>query len=442
MWAYDSVFYQIYPLGFCGAPPENGTPEGRDASAPARIRKIIEWLPHIRALNANALYLSPVWESDSHGYDTRDFTRLDRRLGKNEDFAAVCRALHESGVRVVLDGVFHHVGRGFWAFRDVLEKREASAFCDWFFLDFSRNSAYGDGFWYEGWEGHYELVKLNLRNEAVTRYLFDCIRLWVEQFDIDGLRLDVAYCLDREWIGRLRAFCAQLKPAFFLVGEMIHGDYRSLIGAERLHSVTNYECYKGLYSSFNSGNLFEIAHSLGRQFGPEEWTLYKGLFLFNFVDNHDVTRIATLLNRREHLPLIYSLLFSIPGIPCVYYGSEWGAQGDKAQGDSALRPAFREPEENGLFERVAAMALARRESRALCCGNFRPLHIASEQLLFERAVEGERVIAAVNAADHAASIPADLRADRGVDLLTGTEHTFSGGISLPPVSAFWWRTNR
>ena len=162
MWAYESVFYQIYPLGFCGAPREN------DGSSASRIGKLAVWGPHLKKLGANALYLSPLFESDAHGYDTRDYRLVDRRLGTNEEFAAVCRSLHQDGVRIVLDGVFNHVGRGFWAFQDVLKNRENSPYKDWFHINFGGNNGYQDGLWYEGWEGHFELVRLNLQNEAVV----------------------------------------------------------------------------------------------------------------------------------------------------------------------------------------------------------------------------------------------------------------------------------
>ena len=313
MWAYESVFYQIYPLGFCGAPFEN------DGRLEHRIKKVNDWIPHIKKVGANAIYFSPVFESDTHGYNTRDYTKIDTRLGTNEDFAEVCANLHKEGIKVVLDGVFNHVGRGFWAFQDVLKNREQSPYVNWFArIAFDGNSNYNDGLWYEGWEGNYELVKLNLRNEDVINHIFDAIRGWVEEFDIDGLRLDVAYCLDHDFIRRLRRFCDELKPDFFLLGETLHGDYNQIMNDEMLHSVTNYECYKGLHSSFNSMNMFEINHSLLRQFGPENWTLYKGRHLLSFVDNHDVTRVASILNNKKHLPLIYALAFGMPGIPCVY----------------------------------------------------------------------------------------------------------------------------
>ena len=365
MWAYESVFYQIYPLGFCGAPFEN------DGVEKSRILKVKEWIPHIRGIGADAIYFSPVFESDTHGYNTRDFRKIDCRLGSNEDFAEVCRSLHEAGIRVVLDGVFNHVGRGFWAFQDVLKNRENSPYLNWFHINLGGNSNYNDGLWYEGWEGNYDLVKLNLKNEEVVNHILESVRFWVETFDIDGLRLDVAYLLDHDFVRRLRSFCDGLKKDFFLVGEILHGDYKTLVNDQMLHSCTNYECYKGLYSSFNSMNLFEINHSLLRQFGPEGWTLYKGLHLMTFVDNHDVSRVASILTNEKHLPLIYALAFGMPGIPCIYYGSEWGAKGNKSDGDPALRPSFEEPVENELTEFIGKLSEAKKGSKALNYGGFR-----------------------------------------------------------------------
>ncbi len=436
MWADESVFYQIYPLGFCGAPAEN------DWVTVNRIQKIGEWAEHIGKLGANALYLCPIFDSDRHGYDTRDYRRLDPRLGTNEDFAAVCRTLHEHGIKVVLDGVFNHVGRGFWAFRDVLEKKWDSPYRDWFHINFGGNSNYNDGFWYEGWEGHYELVKLNLRNPAVADYLLDCIRFWVDQFDIDGLRLDVAYCLEPGFLRRLRDFADHIKPEFFLVGETLHGDYNRWVGDGLLHSCTNYECYKGLWSSLNSNNLFEIVHSLKRQFGPENWTLYKGKHLLCFADNHDVTRAASVLTNPAHLPLLYGLVFAMPGIPCVYYGSEWGERAHKSQGDAALRPCFDHPEWNSLTDTIAAMARAHRESEALCYGDFRELVLTNRQTVFQRRTDSERVLVAVNADSQPYTAHFDAGCGRAVDLLTGKEHDFGGGSELPPYSVAYWKCER
>ena len=436
MWAYESVFYQIYPLGFCGAPFEN------DGRLEHRIRKVNDWIPPMKKLGVSAIYFSPVFESDTHGYNTRDYHTIDCRLGTNEDFKEVCRNLHDNGIKVVLDGVFNHVGRGFFAFQDVLNKRWDSPYKDWFHLNFDGNSNYNDGLWYEGWEGNYDLVKLNLRHEDVINHILDSVRGWVEEFDIDGLRLDVAYCLDHDFVRRLRAFTDSLKPDFYLLGEMLHGDYNQMVNEQMLHSATNYECYKGLFSSFNSMNMFEINHSLLRQFGPENWTLYKGKHMLSFVDNHDVTRIASNLSNEKHLPLIYALCFGMPGIPCVYYGSEWGAKAHKSEGDPALRACFEEPEWNELCEWIGKLAEAKKNSAALNYGDFRSVVLTNKQCIFERKCDSERVLVAINADSESYTAHFDAGCGMAVDLIGGEKHDFGGGSELPPYSAFFWKMER
>ncbi|MCI9058692.1 MAG: cyclomaltodextrinase [Lachnospiraceae bacterium] len=436
MWAYESVFYQIYPLGFCGAPFEN------DGVSESRILKVKEWIPHLEQLGVNAIYFSPLFESDTHGYNARDYRNIDVRLGANEDFKEVCTALHKAGIRVVLDGVFNHAGRGFFAFQDVVQNRENSRYRDWFHIDFNGNSNYNDGLWYEGWEGNYDLVKLNLRNEEVIQYLLESIDLWVKEWDIDGLRLDVAYCLDHDFVRRLRSHCDSLKEDFFLVGEMLHGDYNQLVNDAMLHSATNYECYKGLHSSFNSMNMFEINHSLLRQFGPENWTLYKGKHLLSFVDNHDVSRIATILGNASHLPLIYALAFGMPGIPCVYYGSEWGTEGDKKNGDPSLRPSFDAPKWNELTDWIALLAAAKKNSNALNYGDFRSVVLTNKQCIFERKTDSERVLVAINADSEPYTAHFDAGCGMAEDLISGESHDFGGGSELPPYSAYFWKCEK
>lgn len=437
MWANESVFYQIYPLGFTGAPFEN------DGVLTHRIRKVLDWIPHFSKLGINAIYFSPLFESDTHGYNTRDYRKLDVRLGTNEDFKEVVEKLHDAGIKVVLDGVFNHVGRGFGPFQDVLKKREGSPYTGWFYrIAFDGDSAYHDGLWYEGWEGNYDLVKLNLRNEEVVRYLLDSVAFWIDEFGIDGLRLDVAYSLDEDFVRRLRSFCDGKKQDFFLLGEMLHGDYNRLVNDAMLHSATNYECYKGLYSSFNSLNMFEINHSLLRQFGPENWTLYRGKHLLSFVDNHDVTRAASILTNPKHLPLLYALMFGMPGIPCVYYGSEWGFQAEKHQGDPALRPSFDAPEWNDLTDYIAKLAQAKKQSEALNYGDFKSVVLTNKQCIFQRRTEGERVLVAINADAEPYTAHFDAGCGRAVDLISGNEHDFGGGSTLPPYSAFFWKCER
>ncbi|MBE5925195.1 MAG: cyclomaltodextrinase [Lachnospiraceae bacterium] len=436
MWAYESVFYQIYPLGFCGAPFEN------DGQQQSRILKVIDWIPHIKKLGANAIYFSPVFESDTHGYNTRDYTKIDCRLGTNEDFKKVCDELHKEGIKVVLDGVFNHVGRGFFAFQDVLQKRWDSPYKDWFHISFDGNSNYNDGLWYEGWEGNFDLVKLNLRNEDVIQHILSAVKGWIEEFDIDGLRLDVAYCLDHDFLRRLRGHCDGLKQDFFLVGETLHGDYNQWMNDAMCHSVTNYECYKGLFSSFNCMNMFEICHSLARQFGPEQWTLYKGKHMLSFVDNHDVTRIASNLNNEKHLPVIYGVCFGMPGIPCVYYGSEWGAKAHKNEGDPALRACFDKPEFNELSEFISKLAEAKKNSKALNYGNYRNVVLTNHQCIFERACDDERVLVAINASDQPYTAHFDAGCGMATDLITGEKHDFGGGSELPPYSVAYWLMER
>lgn len=436
MWANESVFYQIYPLGFCGAPFEN------DGVLEHRIQKVADWIPHMKKLGIDAIYFSPVFESDTHGYNTRDYRKIDSRLGTNEDFKEVCEQLHENGIRVVLDGVFNHVGRGFPQFQDVVKNREHSPYLNWFHINLGGNSNYNDGLWYEGWEGNYDLVKLNLRNEEVVRHILDSVNFWIDEFKIDGLRLDVAYCLDHDFVRRLRAFTDGKKEDFFLVGEMLHGDYNQMMNEQMLHSVTNYECYKGLHSSFNSMNMFEINHSLMRQFGPENWTLYKGKHLLCFVDNHDVSRIASVLGNEKHLPLIYALCFGMPGIPCVYYGSEWGAKASKSEGDPALRPCFDKPEFNELSEFISRLADAKKNSEALNYGNFRSVVLTNKQCIFERKTDKERVLVAINADGESYTAHFDAGCGTAVDLITGEMHDFGGGSELAPYSAAFWKMEK
>ena len=436
MWYEESVFYQIYPLGFCGAPFEN------DGVLEDRILKVIDWIPHIKKLGINAIYFSPVFESDTHGYNTRDYGLIDKRLGTNDDFKKVVDALHKEGVRVVLDGVFNHVGRGFWAFKDVQEKKWDSPFKDWFHISFEGNSNYNDGFWYEGWEGNYDLVKLNLRNPAVIDHILDKVNYWIDFFDIDGLRLDVAYCLDHEFLRRLREFTDSKKNDFFLLGEVLHGEYGRMLNDMHLHSLTNYQCYKGIYSSFNSANMFEIMHSLMRLFGPEDWTVCRGAHLLSFADNHDVTRIASILSDERNLPLVYTLVYTMPGIPCVYYGSEWGTKARKEEGDPALRVSFDKPEWNSLTDHIAKLSEIKKDSRALNYGGLRIVVLTNKQCIFERNSGDQRVMVAINMDDNPYTAHFDAGCGQAKELISGTIHDFGGGSTLQPKSSEIWLMER
>lgn len=427
-WYNKACFYHIYPLGYCGMLNPNDyscTPTGK-------IKDVITQIPKIKEMGFNAVYFGPVFESVKHGYDTVDYRIIDRRLGTNADFAEVCNALHENGIKVVVDGVFNHVGRDFWAFRDVREKRWDSQYKDWFHLR-DGNSHYNDGFYYEGWEGHYDLVKLNLYNPDVRNHIKDCITGWVNEFGIDGLRLDVAYCLDENFLKELRRHCKGISEDFWLMGETLHGDYNKWVNPEMLDSVTNYECYKGLYSSFNEMNMFEIAYSLNRQFGSENWCIYRGKHLYCFLDNHDVSRIATILKDKAHLKPIYALLFTMPGIPAVYYGSEYEWNGDKKDGDDCLRVPYAVQEDTEITKLISKLAKFHSESNALCYGSYRQLQLQNHNYAFARECDGETVVAMINAGEETAfnvNIGGTFE-----DILTGEKFDLSQTVNVGAKSA-------
>jgi cyclomaltodextrinase / maltogenic alpha-amylase / neopullulanase len=440
-WASERVFYHIYPLGLCGAPESN------DFAAPPepRLQKLTPWLEHARSIGASALYLGPLFESSTHGYDTADYFAVDRRLGTADTLSAVCAAAHAQGIRVILDAVFNHVGRDFWAFRDLRANGRGSPYAGWFAgLGFDGRSPYGDPFTYEGWNGHLSLVKLNVQAAEVREHLFAAVRQWVESFDIDGLRLDAADCLEPDFLGALAGFCRGLKSDFWLLGETVHGDYRQWVSPSMLDSVTNYQCYKGLYSSHNDANYFEIAWSLNRQFGPQG--IYRGMPLYNFADNHDVDRLASSLKNPAHLRPLYCILFTMPGIPSIYYGSEWGIEGRHGQSDRLLRPrlelaeaASRGPHA-GLSAFIRRLAEIRRGSAALLRGDYAQVHVAARQLAYLRQSPGDLALVVVNADEKPVSL--DLAVPQLADcplldlLSDGERFSVSGGrLSLKSVPA-------
>ena len=437
-WFESSFMYQVYPLGLCDAPYEN------DGVLAHRLRRLLDngWLDHMSKLGSDCLLLNPVFESISHGYDTTDYKKVDCRLGDNQDLVDLVDACHSRGIKVLLDGVFNHVGREFWAFKDVQEKRWDSPYAGWFEIDWNGNTEWDDGFSYSTWQGVPYLVKLNHSNFELNDYLAEVIRGWEHDFDIDGLRLDVAYCLDRGFLGYLRTVANELSDKrgdkFLLLGETMFGDYNQWMGDSLCDTVTNYECYKGLWSSMNSANMHEVAYALERQSGSHPWDLYTGKHLIDFVDNHDVPRIATQLADKKQLKPLYGLLFGMAGVPCVYYGSEWGIEGEQKFGDHELRPALEEPEWNELTDWISELAKARSVSKAIIWGSYEQLQVTPQQLVFRRCFEDERVIVAVNAASEPAVVHFDAQSGRGRDLISGSEHDFGGGSELAPYSVCYW----
>ncbi|MCI5648138.1 MAG: alpha-amylase family glycosyl hydrolase [Fusicatenibacter sp.] len=440
-WYETAVFYHIYPIGLTGAPRRNETEE-----TVHRFDILNEWLEHIAELGCTAIYIGPLFESDSHGYDTRDYRRVDRRLGDNEDFAAYVKRAHELGMRVVVDGVFNHTGREFFAFSDIRKRREQSPYCSWYKgIWFGGNTWYNDGFSYEAWHNCFELANLNLQNQQVRDYLLDVIDFWIDTFDIDGIRLDCADCLDFGFLEQMRVRTAAKKQDFWLMGEVIHGDYSRYIGdgSRLLHSVTNYELHKGLYSGHNDHNYFEIAHTIRREF-DENGGIYRGMKLYSFVDNHDVDRLASKLKIRENLIPVYALLCFLPGIPSVYYGSEFGIEGRKEGGnDDPLRPALdlealrEHPAVPGLCEWIKTLLTVRRKHASAANGNYRELLLTNRQYAFARRNGDDAVIVAVNNDEGQSAclqIPAPMEGN-WQDAVTGEKLRIENGrivTELPP----------
>ncbi len=400
-WIERAIYYHVYPIGLLGAPLTN------DLSRPVahHLRDLEPWIDHLITLGCNAVYLGPVFESVSHGYDTIDYMTVDRRIGDNEDLRSLVAYAHDRGVRVILDGVFNHVSRLFPAFRDLQEHGRESAYRDWFVdVDFEQESPYGDPFSYYAYEGNFDLVKLNLGNDGVREHLFDVARRWLGEFGADGIRFDAVEQLDDDFVRDFVAVCRKANPDCWLLGEALGGDYRKLAGPGLLDSCTNYEAYKGLWSSFNDRNMHEIGWSLNRQFGPDG--IYRDLLLYGFADNHDVNRIASQLTREEDLGPLYTMLYTIPGVPSIYYGSEWGIEGVKAgPDDSGLRPALdldtcsAGAPQPWLPEFLGRLATIRQESEAIRFGDYQQLYVTNEQLAFARRAGDDIAVVAINVGD-------------------------------------------
>ena len=429
-WYEKAVFYHMYPLGMVGAPKENDQDQ-----TDHKFEELADWLPHLQNIGCTAIYIGPLFESTTHGYDTRDYRMVDRRLGTNDDFKEFVKKAHAFGIRIVVDGVFNHTGREFFAFQDIQKNRENSPYRNWYKgINFGWNSSYNDGFSYESWRNCQNLVNLNLYERAVKDYLFDVIRFWIHEFDIDGIRLDCADCLEFDFMKEMRWITSQEKEDFWLMGEVIHGDYARWANDETLHSVTNYELHKGLYSGHNDHNYFEIAHTIRREF-DENGGIYRGRKLYSFVDNHDVERIITKLNNKDHIKSVYTLLYTLPGIPSIYYGSEFGVEGKKEHGDDALRPRLLVSEclQNNTYpeltEYIGKLGALRKENEVLVQGVYRELFLTNRQYAFARILNNEAVVVAVNNDESPAEIwvPLPIGVSEWTDCLTGEKKTAENG---------------
>lgn len=319
-WVRHAIWWQVYPLGFVGAFP-NPTPPTADEH---RLLRLVDWLDHATTLGASGLALGPIFASRTHGYDTTDHYRIDARLGDDADFDRLIAEAHRRGLRVLLDGVFNHVGTDFPRYRDAAAGGDAS----WF-----RPQESG----FETFEGHDGLIALNHDHPEVVDYVADVMAHWLRR-GADGWRLDAAYAMSPRFWRRVLPRVRAEFPDAWIVGEVIHGDYAALVRAAGYDSVTQYELWKAIWSSLNDGNFHELDHALRRH---DE---FLDTFVpMTFVGNHDVTRIASKLDDERHVEHALALLFTVGGTPSVYAGDEWGYRGvkeDRAGGDDAVRPEF------------------------------------------------------------------------------------------------------
>ncbi len=425
-WYDEAVFYHIYPLGLTGAPKENSY------SAPEhRLNTLFPWISHIKRIGCNAIYIGPLFESVGHGYETTDYKKLDSRLGTNEDLTNFVKECHAQEIKVILDGVFNHTGRDFFAFQDIKKNRENSPYKDWYCnVNFWGNNEYNDGFSYDNWGGYNLLAKLNQQNPAVKDYICDVIRFWVSEFDIDGIRLDAADVLNFDYMQALRRVANEVKPDFWLMGEVIHGDYNRWVNEGTLHSVTNYHLHKALYSGHNDHNYFEIAHTVKRLY-EMGGSRPEGLKLYNFVDNHDVERIYTKLANKAHFTPVHILLYTLPGVPSIYYGSEFGIEGKKERfSDDSLRPALSLADfanainENPCTRLLADLGQIRQTTSALSYGDYKELLLTNRQYAFARNHNGTTVLVTLNNDD----------SDYVMTLPCGNASNYEGALSGETVA--------
>lgn len=429
MWYEEAVFYHIYPLGMLGAPKVNDY-----TTVEHRLRELDDWIGHIKEMGFNAIYIGPLFESVGHGYETTDYRKLDSRLGDNDDLKAFVKNCHDNGIRVIFDGVFNHTGRDFFAFRDLKANRENSRYRDWFCnVNFYGNNEYNDGFSYDNWGGYNLLVKLNQRNPEVKDYILDVVRFWVSEFDVDGIRLDAADVLDFDFMKSLRALADVVKPEFWLMGEVIHGDYSRWVNDSTLHSVTNYTLHKALYSGHNEHNYFEIAHTIKRL---QDMTGGRGLNLYNFTDNHDVERIASKINNKAHLYPVHILEYTLPGVPSVYYGSEFAIEGRKEKySDDSLRPRLRYEDykdainENAFTAFLSLLGRLRLGIKSLSYGDYREVALTNRQYMYTRNTSEYTDIIAVNNDDNPSEVcGSGIRDGEYIEVLSGQTMTVSGGF--------------
>ncbi|QDU54185.1 alpha-amylase family glycosyl hydrolase [Aeoliella mucimassa] len=421
----SDIWYHLYPLGFLAAEERNPAPGAAEGPTEHRLARLNDWLDYWTDLGVTGLLLGPVFESETHGYDIVDPFRIDRRLGDEGDLVRLIDACHERGIKVALDMVFNHVGRAHPHFVDVLTHGRESSRSGWFRIDFDQPGY--DGFSYATFEGHGGLVELNHANPEVLDWAVDVARHWLDR-GVDAFRLDAAYAIPADFLRAFGERVRQAKADVLLVGEMIHGDYRSMIDASQLNSLTQYELWKALWSSLNDRNFFELAHALTRHaefcqsFQP--WT---------FVGNHDTTRIASKLTDRRHLPHALAVLMTMPGMPALYAGDEQGAEGvkyDREGGDAEIRrplphaPGDAELESSPIWQLHRELIAIRRARPWLATAEVNVTNLSNLAVTIELRGDGQMLVVVLNTDDQptACQVPPGLRPLAG-DLVHQPEAT-------------------
>ncbi|WP_243407760.1 alpha-amylase family glycosyl hydrolase [Frankia canadensis] len=410
-WVRHAVWWHVYPLGFTGADPT-----GAHRWPGRGLAHLRDWLDYAVRLGVNGLALGPIFDSTTHGYDTVDHLRVDPRLGGDAAFDELVAAARARGLRVLLDGVFNHVGRAHPAFTETLALGAGAPRAGWFV---PTGDAGPDGVpRYATFEGHDGLVALAHDNPAVADHVAEIMIHWLDR-GAAGWRLDAAYAVPAAFWARVLPRVRRAHPDAYLVGEVIHGDYADLVRRSGLDAVTQYELWKAVWSALNDGNLFELAWALKRHDA-----LLETFVPFTFVGNHDVTRLASRLREPTHLAHALVVLCTVAGTPNVYYGDEQaftGLKEERVGGDDAVRPAFPTgPDELAphgwpTYRLHQELIGLRRRHPWLHAARTATVFLANTRMTYESAAEGQRILVALNlAAD-----PADLPAPGAVDVLAG-----------------------
>jgi cyclomaltodextrinase / maltogenic alpha-amylase / neopullulanase len=403
-WIRHAIWWQVYPLGFTGAEPQAGL----DTAITHRLDHLTSWLDYAVELGVSGIALGPIFASSTHGYDTVDHFRIDPRLGDDADFDALIAAVHRRGLRLVLDGVFNHVGREFPAFQEVLAKGPHAPLASWFRLSWPPGCAAGAEPNYATFEGHRELVALNHDERAVKDYVIKVMRFWLDR-GADGWRLDAAYAVPPGFWATVLAPIRRGHPDAYFFGEVIHGDYSAFVRESGVDAVTQYELWKAVWSSLNDRNFFELASALDRH------NRFLDDFVpLTFVGNHDVTRLASRLLEERHIPLALAILFTCGGAPSIYSGDEQAFRGikeNRAGGDDAIRPAFpAKPEALNpdgwrtyrLHQRLIGL---RRQNSWLHQARTKILHLTNRQITYEARNGEHQLLVALNLNDATATQP-------------------------------------